>query len=814
VSAEMKLLIFTILVNTLIFIEALNQTNLSQQLNTIGPIQLDTIEINENLDANIQIANLTQLIYAKLNNLLSTENTEQLIKIESVSLTKPSQYFIVDEKKISYDQFIFSNIDLRSTDKQIDSEVLCATNQQPCQLKIELGARLSLIASSNETIRILPLFLTIEIIDVNDNHPAFLQDSIRIEIDLDNQQIWTTNRFVNIPLKLGYDLDVSESNQIHNYSIRPESAELFRKILTLNWTPTELLISLDASDKEFINRIKLQPVQNFILIADDMNNKAYQQIQITFKTAANKERKLKSKSSIFVHNFLNVTRSLNQTVIPLSFPIRELQAPSCSPDLLEFSLEQSSRFARDTKFYYDHKRSLLNLRILNEPSKAQVGEYQFKLVARCGYELNDTALIIVRLIDILPRTLTSTSTRSVRPQTKLEIVSALNDLEIKSTVESGSVFELVFKNVSLLRQPSVNDTYVTLAYLMGKNPVLEANKLSKFVLERTDRPETNVKDLIKINEMRNGLYAVTLKREHFNRIRRFNFVKSNLGVDYFIELKLSTEHAVSDDTLSTLTRYLSLRIPEELVPEANRLETMKLGLELSTTPPSFNTRQNSEFSLSFFNSVVLITVLSVVLILVGLGCFVVSLTLYVLSKFRAKKTMAGQQLSGEKMNQKNAIFNSSQLIEADSSSNNSESGIASGSQTRSTSSSSASSLMHQSLNESISKKHEDTDGPTIMVYDVMPSQQMNRNQSERSTTVSDAKSKPNLMDRIYRRTNEMFLSKEKNCEQQIYTISTSESGSYDKHTSQSLSSNNISPVTTTTITSGIESLIKQQKKGY
>jgi len=812
VTAEMKLpTLVIILINIIICIEALNQTKLSQQLNILRSIQLDTIQINENLEPNTQIANLTQLIHNQLSTLLSTEKTAQLIKIESVHLTKPSQYFKIDEKKISYDQFIIDNIDLRTTDKQIDSEVVCTANQK-CQLKIELAASFSVIDSIDDANRTLPIFLNIEINDLNDNKPAFLQDSIKIEMDLDNPKIWTSKRFINIPLKLGYDLDVSEVNRIKNYSIKPESVELFIGILTLNKMPTELLITLDALDKDFINRIKLQPVQEFILVADDIYNKAYQQIQITFK-GENTKRNINNKFSVFVNNYLNVTRSLNQTVIPLSFPIKELQGPTCTPDLLEFSVEeQTNGFARDTKFYYDQKRSVLNLRILNEPSKAQVGNYKFKLVASCGYNLTDTVLVVVNLIDVLPRTLSSSSTKYPESQTKLDIISALNDLEIKSTAESDNVFELVFKNVSSVRQTFVNDTYVTFAYLIGKSPILETNKLGKFSLERIDRFETNVKDLIKINEMRNGLYAVAVKREYLDRIRKFNFAGSNQGVEYFIELKLMTHSDDSDDVSLTITRYLSLRIPEDLVPDFNKLQTLKLGLALTTTP-SLLTISN-EFNLSFFNSVVLITVLSVVLILVGVGCFVISLTLYVLSKLRSKKAKNDNQFSAEKMNQKNIIFNSSQLIEADSSSNNSESGIASGSQTRSTSSSSASSLMHQSLNESINKKHEeDSDGPTIMVYDVMPSQQMKRNQPERSTTSSVKKSKPNLMDRIYRRTNEIFLSKDKSCEQHIYTISSSESGSYNKHNSQSLSSNNISPVTTTTITSGIDSLINKQKKG-
>lgn len=59
------------------------------------------------------------------------------------------------------------------------------------------------------------------------------------------------------------------------------------------------------------------------------------------------------------------------------------------------------------------------------------------------------------------------------------------------------------------------------------------------------------------------------------------------------------------------------------------------------------------------------------------------------------------------------------------------------------------------------------------------------------------RSRPNLMDRIYRKTNEIFLSQEKMLEQQIYSISSS-------------SSNSLSPVTTSTI----DSLKKDQQQQF
>ncbi len=135
---------------------------------------------------------------------------------------------------------------------------------------------------------------------------------------------------------------------------------------------------------------------------------------------------------------------------------------------------------------------------------------------------------------------------------------------------------------------------------------------------------------------------------------------------------------------STLTRSILFRLPAELV--ATQIDSLShKKLQMTPSPAAVTT-------VSLFNSVILVTALSVVLVLVGLGCFVVSATFY-LQSCRAAAGGKGVQATG-------VPFHSSQLIETDLTSN-SESGIASGGQSRSTSSSSTSSIMQQSLNESI-----------------------------------------------------------------------------------------------------------------
>ena len=138
---------------------------------------------------------------------------------------------------------------------------------------------------------------------------------------------------------------------------------------------------------------------------------------------------------------------------------------------------------------------------------------------------------------------------------------------------------------------------------------------------------------------------------------------------------------------STLTRRILFRLPAELV--ATPIDSLShKNLQMTPSPAAVT----KPLAVSLFNSVILVTALSVVLVLVGLGCFVVSATFY-LQSCRAAAGGKGAQATG-------VPFHSSQLIETDLTSN-SESGIASGGQSRSTSSSSTSSIMQQSLSESI-----------------------------------------------------------------------------------------------------------------
>lgn len=753
-------------------------------------IDLPLIQIEEQLEPNTPIANLTDLINTEL---LGQNLTAEPGKLKTVKVLARSNYFAIDSKQISFDGFIVRNFELLTTEESIDVDTMCGGVNVNCTFNLEVVAELFL--NKSEVASQVRFRLSVQVNDINDIEPSFLQDQVQIDIDLNSRQ-WSSG-LIQIPLKLGYDLDLTKANQIQNYSLQVHSDEL-RSNAQLSFKNNQLFINLNATSKNFVKIVEKEPVQKLTLIASDNRNRASQTIQLSFKI---------NQSPVFQKNFYNLTRSAGLDAIPLS-----LRLTSSNIDC-KFSIENQTKIANVVD--YNRVKGQLNIKVAN--SIKSTGLLQYKLNAQCGALVRDSALIFINLINKVPRALSSKKSLAI----KLNIVSALEDLDINTTDSLKETYEMTFKSTvqtpirTKANTASSNNTFVTMAYLIAEN-VANKESSGQFVLVRTDQLQT-VTEIIRIEELRNGLYALKFKRKYFNQIKALNSIDATKqGVACLIKFQLSNQGSV-------LTQSVLFELPAELVKEPE----LKLG-ELHLTTPTASAAEvltSKTFSISLFNSVVLVTVLSIVLILIGLGCFVVSLTIYLLSKIRAKQN--GRTGFGEQ-SKKTRVFHSSQLIETDLTSNHSESGIASGSQSRSTSSSSASSLMQQSLNESIGKRKQQkcsqnifkrtflrqrlyyilgkrqdnqTSGPTIMVYDVMPSQQQQLQQldcgqaSSSSTITSMKRSRPNLMDRIYRKTNEIFLSQEKMLEQQIYSISSS-------------SSNSLSPVTTSTI----DSLKKDQQQ--
>ena len=89
----------------------------------------------------------------------------------------------------------------------------------------------------------------------------------------------------------------------------------------------------------------------------------------------------------------------------------------------------------------------------------------------------------------------------------------------------------------------------------------------------------------------------------------------------------------------------------------------------------------------------------------------------------------------------------------------------------------------------------------------MPSQQLN----QCSSICNNKKLKPNIIDRIYRKTNEIFLSRVKITDRNIYSISRKPEIS-NLNDRQNLPINNVSTLTNTNVTSPYNDSISKQKK--
>lgn len=634
-------------------------------------IDLPLIQIEEQLEPSTPIANLTDLINTGL---LAQNLTAEPAKLKTVKLLASSNYFAIDSKQISFDGFIVRNFELLTTEESIDVDTMCGGVNVNCTFNLEVVAELFL--NKPEVASQVRFRLSVQVNDINDIEPSFLQDQVQIDIDLNSRQ-WSSG-LIQIPLKLGYDLDLTKANQIQNYSLQVHSDEL-RSDAQLLFTNNQLFINLNATSKKFVQIVEKEPVQKLTLIASDNRNRASQTIQLSFKI---------NQSPVFQKNFYNLTRSAGLDAIPLS-----LRLTSSNIDC-KFSIENQTKIA-NVKYDYNRVKGQLNIKVAN-PIKS-TGLLQYKLNAQCGALVRDSALIFINLINKGPRALSSKKS----PAIKLNIVSALEDLDINATDSLKETYEMAFR--SAVQTPirtkantvSSNNTFVTMAYLIAEN-VANKEISGQFALVRTDQLQT-VTEIIRIEELRNGLYALKFKRKYFEQIKALNAIDATeQGVACLIKFQLSNQGSV-------LTQSVLFELPAELVKEPE----LKLG-ELHLTTPTASAAEvltSETFSISLFNSVVLVTVLSIVLVLIGLGCFVVSLTIYLLSKIRAKQNGRPGLQIGEQ-SKKTRVFHSSQLIETDLTSNNSESGIASGSQSRSTSSSSASSLMQQSLNESIGKRKQ------------------------------------------------------------------------------------------------------------
>ena len=123
------------------------------------------------------------------------------------------------------------------------------------------------------------------------------------------------------------------------------------------------------------------------------------------------------------------------------------------------------------------------------------------------------------------------------------MISAIDNLDINETKQkylnkSNKIYSLNFKEVSNdnSKISFANQPYITLAYLIGENKQIQQPQSSaKFSLNFSAQSNVvNSKFLslpafIKIEEMRNGLYALKFQSEIYNKIK---FINTN-SIDEF-----------------------------------------------------------------------------------------------------------------------------------------------------------------------------------------------------------------------------------------------------------------------------------------
>ena len=236
---------------------------------------------------------------------------------------------------------------------------------------------------------------------------------------------------VKIPLKIGFDLDSTETNRIQNYTLKylkeqEKNDLLFEKLnfMTLVYlNRSNLFICINTSNtfkKMLHERIKNNGsnvlFKRFELAASDGVHQAIQHIFISFKMKKQSSLAV-INSAIFEKNFYNITKfNLSNSSKYLQLAIRSFELNKCLPKTLTFSivgrLVETNPWLKNIIFSYASKSKTVNLEIMNFKlstiSKWFSGpDNQFQIKALCNSQdhglINDTALVIVNLIQVSDR---------------------------------------------------------------------------------------------------------------------------------------------------------------------------------------------------------------------------------------------------------------------------------------------------------------------------------------------------------------------------------------------------------------------------
>ncbi|CAF0815154.1 unnamed protein product [Brachionus calyciflorus] len=272
-----------------------------------------------------------------------------------------------------------------------------------------------------------------------------------------------------------------------------------------------------------------------------------------------------------------------------------------------------------------------NLDYLNDKFKLAAMDSKFKV-----YQ----TLIIKYKIPKVPKTKSLIKNEPPSPRVTqqqfssvISIVSAINDIEIQYSNTSDS-YEIKLKSDTKTQifVSNKSDQLVTLAYY-----IVEKNKLNKneekielasqqFIQSSILNTEYS-NDLFRIDEMRNGLYSISIKSNQYDKIIKSK--KDELKVNY--NLKLTTKILNKE-----IVKTIALKIPVNLLLK-NKIETSTLKNLIKLNP--------TENNLSIQNYLIIVSIACAVLVAFAIVCVSISLICCCLNKFKEN----GQKVDNKKL---------------------------------------------------------------------------------------------------------------------------------------------------------------------
>jgi hypothetical protein len=293
--------------------------------NDLNHITLDKIQINEELDQNYLIQNLTETIVNRAK--LALPYDSQSVKLDSVKFLsdkvdlnedalnvyeffsidlKKFRLFLLNENGLSSSknlQTINNNqttiVLLKAGSKKLDREYLCRAKQtaqlrcsceNECLIDLELMASFYLPKNASETeitneMIQFQFTVPIEVLDVNDNKPFFYQNELVIDVDQFEEELHYDlakpgeSFTAKIPLKLAFDLDSTERNRILSYELENQTPKV--KLTYKSDMPVARL-SDDTSQLYLTIKLTENFQERFKLVAYDYDFSTYQNITIKY----------------------------------------------------------------------------------------------------------------------------------------------------------------------------------------------------------------------------------------------------------------------------------------------------------------------------------------------------------------------------------------------------------------------------------------------------------------------------------------------------------------------------------------------------